>query len=170
MSKNLEINLNLLSSLLPKRSDNSSKFDFGRALIVSGSRAYTGSVYLAAMASARSGTGLVNVLSPNSAYSILATKFLEVIITPLDEDGDGFIVDNGKNRLTIRRYLDKSSAMLLGPGLGTSNDLKNLLTFLIKNSLIPLVLDADALNNLKGSPETLKDRKDNCLLLLFPLI
>ena len=153
-----------MKTLLPKRSDNSSKFDFGRALIISGSRSYTGSVYLAATACARSGVGLVNVLTSESAHRVLSGKFVEVMIDSLDEDKNGYISSTSKNISKIFNYIDMASAVLIGPGLGRSEDLKNLVSYIVKNSNIPIVLDADALNNLKGSVDIFLDKHPSIVI------
>ena len=75
-------------ALLPDRSPDAHKGDFGRILLLCGSRAYTGSAYLAAMGALRAGAGLVFLGVPESIYAIEAVKLNEAIVFPLP-DADG---------------------------------------------------------------------------------
>ena len=57
-------------SLLPDRDENAHKGDFGRLLLLCGSRGYTGAAYLAAMGALRAGAGLVFLGVPEHIYAI----------------------------------------------------------------------------------------------------
>ena len=75
-------------TILPNRKADAHKGDFGRILLLCGSRGYTGAAALAAMGALRSGAGLVYLGVPDSIYAIEATKLNEAIVLPLaDQDG-----------------------------------------------------------------------------------
>ena len=102
-------------SILPDRAVDAHKGNFGRLLLLCGSRGYNGAAYLAAMGALRSGAGLVFLGVPESIYAIEAVKLNEAIVFPLpDEDG--------KYRASaipeILKRLPQMDAVLLGPGLG----------------------------------------------------
>ena len=75
-------------NLLPDRKPESHKGDYGKLLLLCGSRGYTGAAAMAAMGALRCGAGLVFLGVPESIYSIEATKLLEPVVFPLpDENG-----------------------------------------------------------------------------------
>ena len=77
-------------SLLPERDAWSHKGNFGRVLLLCGSRGYTGAAALAAKAAMRAGAGLVYLGVPESIYAIEAVKLDEPVVFPLPEkDGAG---------------------------------------------------------------------------------
>ena len=75
-------------SLLPDRKTDAHKGDFGKILLLCGSRGYTGAATLAALGALRCGAGLVYLGVPESIYAIEAIKLTEPIVFPLpDSDG-----------------------------------------------------------------------------------
>ena len=138
---------------LPPRPSDSHKGTFGHALIVAGSRHYVGAAYLASQAAARVGPGLVTLASPRSIYPVLASKLTEVIHLPLP-DQDGMIHPDAA--YLIRDDLHQYSSLLVGCGFGRSKGLVEFLRRLLlvePRPSLPLVIDADGLNNLSEIEE-----------------
>lgn len=81
-----------MRQLVEPRSPDSHKGDYGRLVIVAGSRGKTGAAGLAALAALRSGAGLVTVATPASCAPIVAALGLEFMTLPLDEDADGRVL------------------------------------------------------------------------------
>ncbi len=131
---------------LPERDRLSHKGTFGRVLIIGGSVGYTGAPVLSARAAQRAGAGLVFVGVPEKIYPIAAKKLDEPMPFPLPCDKDGKLQLSALDE--IKKKLGGISALLLGPGLGRSEDLKELVCGLIKDSGVPAVIDADGLNAL----------------------
>ena len=73
-------------SLLPDRDENAHKGNFGRLLLLCGSRGFTGAAYLSAMGALRTGAGLVFLGVPESIYFVEAVKLNEAIVFPLPDD------------------------------------------------------------------------------------
>jgi len=154
LAEELEIDLELMTpewvrERLPVRPLNSHKGTFGHALVVAGSRNYVGAAYLAAQAAVRTGAGLTTLASPSSVYSIAASKLTEVIHFPLTEDGEGRI--HADSSQAIRDRLDRYNVMLAGCGMGWSDGTRNFLEQLLIDESppsLPIVIDADGLNNL----------------------
>jgi NAD(P)H-hydrate epimerase len=69
---------------------------------------------------------------------------------------------------TMKERMGEFSAILCGPGLTQEDDSARIVSDLIRNSTVPLVLDADALNVLKGKPEVLKQATQPVLLTPHP--
>ena len=77
--------------ILPVRTAESHKGDFGRVVIVAGSLGKTGAAHLSALGALRSGAGLVTVATPRSCLPILASMGAEYMTVPLDETPSGAI-------------------------------------------------------------------------------
>ena len=80
------LNHELVLSLLPDRNPWGHKGNFGKLLLLCGSRGFTGAAYLAAMGALRVGAGLVFAGVPESIYPIEAVKMTESVVFPLPED------------------------------------------------------------------------------------
>lgn len=133
---------------LPRRTLASNKGTFGRALIVSGSRLYTGAPVLAARAAERIGAGLVTLACPASVRPSLAAHTLESTFLPLPDADSGELIPAALE--TLRTRLDDYRAVLIGPGIGRSAETAAFLNGFLAGLRAaqahpPLVIDADAL-------------------------
>ncbi len=77
-----------LPQLAPRRTD-SHKGDYGRVLVLGGSRGMAGAAALAGMAAIRGGAGLVTVATPASVQATVASFSPCYMTVPLVEDDDG---------------------------------------------------------------------------------
>ena len=150
--------------LLPERDPYAHKGEFGRVMILAGSMGYTGAAAMAARAALRCGSGLVTVLVPQAVYLIVASKLDEAMVHPVACDGGGRVCLKAKE--TVHAHLAASDCALLGPGLGRSGELRELLAWLVEKSDQPLVLDADGLNAFAGHIDVL--RRAVCPVILTP--
>ncbi len=123
-----------LKGILRKRDSNTHKGDYGRVGIIGGSRGMTGAPYLASMAALRSGAGLVYNIVPDEIHDIMSIKHTEVIVK-------GY--SNIEGCLNHIKGLD---TIVLGPGMGVSEEKKELVKAILKNYKKTLVLDADGIN------------------------
>jgi NAD(P)H-hydrate epimerase len=139
-----------LASLLPRRAVTAHKGDAGRALLVAGSRGFTGAAALAATAALRGGAGLVTVLTPASVQPVLAVKLTEAMTAPLP-DTDGALAPGAE--AALRPWLARADAIALGPGLGTGSGSRTVTLAALAEAGVPLVLDADALNVIAVEPD-----------------
>ena len=146
---------------LPDRKPDSHKGNYGKILLLCGSRGYTGAAALAAMGALRSGAGLVYLGVPESIYAIEACKLTEAIVFPLPEE-DGRLCE--KALPEILSQLSKMDAVLVGPGLGNSPQ-----TFQVTKAVLeafpgPVVVDADGINVLAGHMDILRGRQGPTIL------
>ena len=151
----MELDHKAVLDILPNRNMTAHKGNFGRILLLCGSRGYTGAAYLAAMGALRTGAGLVYLGVPESIYAIEAVKLNEPIVLPLpDEDGQlaAAAVDE------IRTLLLKMDAVLIGPGLGQSKGALAVLKTVLREFHGPVVLDADGINLLAQHKFLLRGR------------
>jgi ADP-dependent NAD(P)H-hydrate dehydratase / NAD(P)H-hydrate epimerase len=159
----------LIASLLPERPLDSHKGTYGTALIVAGSVNYTGAAVLAGEAAYRAGAGLVTLAVPASLHTALASQFPEATWVLLPHEM-GVISEHAADPLA--KKLERATAMLIGPGLGTAETTKLFFENFIAGKMMqkksaarigflhgegkasdekngtlpPLVIDADGLN------------------------
>lgn len=150
------LNHKLVLSLLPDRNPWGHKGNFGKLLLLCGSRGYTGAAFFAAMGALRSGAGLVFLGVPESIYGIEAVKFNEPVIFPLPDAGGRLSADAVPEILTRFPQMD---AVLVGPGLGQSEGTLAVVRAVLEKAECPVVVDADGINVLSAHRDLLRGRK-----------
>ena len=151
-----ELNHEQVLSILPDRDPWGHKGSFGKLLLLCGSRGYTGAAYLAAMGALRSGAGLVFLGVPECIYAIEAVKLHEPVVFPLP-DQDGRLSEAAIPEILER--LQKVDAVLIGPGLGQSEDTFSVVKKVLEEAKCPVVLDADGIIVLSGHRDILRGRQ-----------
>ena len=134
---------------LPPRQADSHKGDFGRALLVGGSRGMSGAIALAGMAALRGGAGLVKLAVPDRILDTVAAMEPSYMTVPLADDRQGRIDASAAE--AIGQLAQTADCLAVGPGLGRSEGLTQLISQLYRSLTLPLVLDADALNALAAA-------------------
>jgi len=151
---------------IPKRADHAHKGDFGKILIVGGSRAMPGAAALAGAAALRAGAGLVKIAVPFSAVSSVASFFPCYTLLPCPETEEGTLSE--KALAMIAAAAEESDVLALGPGLSTRPETARLALRIMDNISIPMVADADALNILALEPSVVTRRKALSVLTPHP--
>ncbi|MCL2111649.1 MAG: NAD(P)H-hydrate dehydratase [Clostridiales bacterium] len=128
-----------------KRKRDASKGDFGRVLVIAGSKGMAGAAILCARGALRAGAGLVSFFVPDELLPIVQTAVPEAtcLTEPLSPEA-----------------LAVYDAIAVGPGLGTSERVREIVSYVLENYGGAIVLDADALNiiagtNIKLDPDTI---------------
>jgi len=155
------LNHEAVLQFLPDRNPCAHKGDFGKILLLCGSRGYTGAAALAAMGALRSGAGLVYLGVPESIYTIEAIKLNEPIVFPLPEEDGKLSI---KALPFILEMLPKMDAVLFGPGWGKSEG-----NFLIAKEILesfqkPVVVDADGINIIARHMDIVRERNAPTIL------
>jgi len=131
---------------LPKRKPDSHKGDYGRVLVVAGSRGMAGAATLAAEAAYRSGAGLVYIACPSAIVDVMSIKQTCAVVWPFEEGtGVGQLLD----------YAHKCDVAVIGPGLSHAPMIAGIVREVVGALEIPMVLDADGLNAFEAFPELL---------------
>jgi NAD(P)H-hydrate epimerase len=152
-----------MRSLIEPRAQDSHKGDYGRVLVVAGSRGRTGAACLSAMAALRSGAGLVTVAAPASCVPTIAALGAEFMTEPLPETPDGTIAFEA-----VDQVLDFGADIIaVGPGLGRSSSTAAFVHGLVERAGVPLVIDADGLNAFVDDADRLTAR-DGVDMMLTP--
>lgn len=100
-----EISLELLEKVIVERSRHSHKGDYGRLLLIGGTYPYGGAIIMAALASVRSGAGLVTVATDKENIPALHSHLPEAMAFDLDD------------KQLLEQQLKKASVVLVGSGL-----------------------------------------------------
>ena len=147
--------------ILPDRDPWGHKGSFGRVLLLCGSRGFTGAAYLAAMGALRTGAGLVFLGVPESIYAIEAVKLNEPVVFPLP-DREGKLSERAIPEILDR--LPSMDAVLIGCGLGQSEDTLAVVKVVLENASCPVVVDADGINVLSLHKDVVRGRKAPTIL------
>jgi NAD(P)H-hydrate epimerase len=160
-----ELNHLEVLQILPDRAPDSHKGNFGRILLLCGSLGYIGAAALAALGALRSGAGLVYLGVPECIYAIEAVKLTEPVVFPLP--------DNGKtlSRAAIPEILARlpqMGAVLIGCGLGQTEDTALIVKAVLENFSGTVILDADGINVMAAHKDILRGRANPTILTPHP--
>ncbi|MFX0207400.1 MAG: NAD(P)H-hydrate dehydratase [Candidatus Hodarchaeota archaeon] len=127
------------------------KGEYGRILIVGGSKNYSGAPGLAAMGAQASGIDLVTILTSKTVAAPIRGYSPNFIVREYEAD----FFDTNAVQTALQLAQTQADAVLVGPGMGDNpeaiTEMEDLINELIKQE-IPVVVDADAL---KISPDLL---------------
>ena len=120
----------------------------GRLAIVGGGGGMTGAAVLAARAAMRSGIGLVRLIVPRAALPIVQAAEPHALAQPWPTDEEG--------RAEVQATLSSwAHVVLVGPGLGDTEETRHVARYVLKEWRGPVVIDADGLNVFAGDAKTL---------------
>jgi NAD(P)H-hydrate epimerase len=153
--------------VLEPRSADSNKGTYGTVLVVAGSRGMAGAAALVGASALRSGAGLVRVACPVEVQPTVASYEPSYMTWPIENDSDGLLRFKPARR-AIERLLERTDVLAIGPGLGQSPEIRELVHWVVEEVKIPTVLDADALNALAGQTDTLADLRRPVVLTPHP--
>ena len=156
-----DMNQTMIRTLLPVRERNSHKGDYGKILLLCGSRGFTGAAALAARGALRTGAGLVYLAVPERIYAIEAVKLTEPVVLPMP-DREGMLCEDSIPK--IAELLPRMDAVLFGCGSGIGPGTEEVLQFLLKNCRCPLILDADGITLAAKHKDILRDRNHPTIL------
>lgn len=139
-----EINRETIQGMIPKRSKDSYKADYGRVLVIGGNEDMGGAIILTASAAVYSGAGLVAVATAKVNHAALHARLPEAMVIDM------------YNEDRLLKQLSTATVIVIGPGLGLSAEslalLKSVLETVTKEQR--LIIDGSAItlmakNNLK---------------------
>ena len=90
------INKKFISTLLPKRTQNSNKSTYGRILNIAGSAFYPGAAYLSSVSALRIGAGYVSLACIPQLINVISSMAPEITYLPLNSSSIGCIDSNNK--------------------------------------------------------------------------
>ena len=157
---------NLIKSYLTPRVEVAHKGITGHLLVVAGSPGKTGAAMMTSMSALRAGAGLVTLAIGQSCNPIVESQMMEAMTEPLPENPDGALGEDAFD--AIQKLIPGKKCLAIGPGLGQSSETRKLVRKIIAESQIPVVLDADGINNLTGEMQILKKAQVPIILTPHP--
>ena len=155
-----------LHPIINGRNPDVHKGNTGHTLILAGSPGKTGAAAMTAMSAMRVGAGLVTLGIAESLNATLEAQVLEAMTAPLPESVGGVLGPSAEK--TILELSAGKRCVALGPGLGQSDKTRQLLLRLLPQMDIPMVIDADGINNMAGHTAVLKDCQHPIILTPHP--
>jgi len=138
--------------LLPHRSEDSDKRIAGAPLVLAGSEQFPGAAVLCARGAARAGAGYVMVAASAGAAPLIRAHLVEQVVVTFDErDVEGTIE-------SLLHLTSRSNAVAIGPGLGLSDTVGEIVRGFIERLERPFVADASALYHLGKHLELLRGK------------
>ncbi len=161
----IEVTDSLFSSFLPKRKENTSKFDYGRATIIGGSLDYGGAplLSLASLGALRMGVGFATLYVPAPLYEIYIGRNPQIIVHPFPTKDGNIAYDEA----ILEKITKESTSIAIGMGVTGFKQCEKILEYLLSNYHGSLIVDAGALTAL-ASINPIKLRNPSCSLILTP--
>ncbi|MGA2298314.1 MAG: NAD(P)H-hydrate dehydratase [FCB group bacterium] len=139
--------------ILIPRNKRSSKFDYGRVLIVAGSAQYPGAAALCSNSAITAGAGLVQLYTTVLHKSVLP----EIIPCIVPSTSEGTISKDAFD--IILKDSEKANVVVIGPGLGDNEETISLVSELISklDKKVAIIIDADGLRAINANSRLRKN-------------
>jgi ADP-dependent NAD(P)H-hydrate dehydratase / NAD(P)H-hydrate epimerase len=135
------------------------KGKYGHVLVIAGSLGKSGAAILVGRGALRSGAGLVTVATPDAVLPIVASAQAELMTEPLVCTRLGTIAAANGKASRLRALMQGKTLLAIGPGVGTHKETQRFVTSLVRQTELPVILDADGLNAFAGHARDLAKRK-----------
>jgi len=139
------INSEWATANLPGLPWNAHKGNAGTIVVIAGRSGMSGAAILVGMGALRSGGGVVRIISPDENRISIQSNLPEALFISRGSDD----VDD---------VLESADAIVIGPGMGTDDQARRILTAAMEASSAPIIVDADALTLISRDQSLLPDR------------
>jgi hydroxyethylthiazole kinase-like uncharacterized protein yjeF len=146
----------IVNEIFQPRDNFAHKGTYGKSVIVAGSYGKIGAAVLATKSTLKTGSGLTFVLAPDCGYEILQTTCPEAMFISAGE------------KLIEKIEIQENAVYGIGPGLGTDSLTEKALLKFLEQSSKPLLLDADALNNIAKNKNSINSIPKNSIITPHP--
>jgi hydroxyethylthiazole kinase-like uncharacterized protein yjeF len=141
------------------RATEANKGTYGHVLIIAGSFGKSGAAILSSRAALRAGAGLVTVATPEPVLPVIASAQAEYMSEPLLATSEGTAALKNSSEGRFAKMEAGKKVLAIGPGLGLNLETQEFIRTIVRQSKLPIVLDADGLNAFAEQADTLRDRK-----------
>lgn len=143
----------------PERKSTSHKGTFGKVLVIAGSNSMRGASYFAVSGALRSGAGLVQLATVGKCIDTISMLAPEATFIEMSHDYNGFMRFEPE-KLNLKNY----NAIVVGCGMGVTPETIELTKFVVENSEVPVIIDADGINCLVSDIDILLKKKTDIIL------
>ncbi len=154
----------IIKPLIPVRHPHGHKGTHGRAVLIGGSTGMSGAVILAGKAAQRCGVGLLQLVVPEGIAETVDLGVIEATVWPAKD----YEVLTASSWKVIEERLAGADACAVGPGLKQTESFLSVLKSMLKETEVPIIMDADALNLISSELDVLNLRKGTGTLILTP--
>ena len=141
----------------PGRPAYSNKGTFGKVLLIAGSEEICGAAILSGMAAMRAGAGMLKIITHDKNREVINRVFPEAMLMTWSSASD--ITDE-----QLDQALSWCSVAAIGPGIGKGEMAVRLTEYMVRQDLVPVVFDADALNIIAEKTDLLYDHPQDMIL------
>jgi NAD(P)H-hydrate epimerase len=157
----IEVKKEILKEIFKEKPRDAIKYDWGLLVVIGGSDFYSGSPALAAMAAFKTGVDMVRIIAPKRAADIIASFSPNLAAYPLE----GKWLE--KKHLPILIEMTETAkisargncAVVIGGGLGRSEETQKTVLEYLSQVSVPVVIDADAIYAIAKKPEIISGKK-----------
>jgi NAD(P)H-hydrate epimerase len=157
-----------VAALLKPRPLDSNKGRFGHVMVVGGSVGKAGAAAMAGMAALRAGAGLVTVATPRSVLNTVSHFAAEMMTEPLAETHSGSISLDAFEKGHFAHLCNGKTVLAIGPGLTRNQETAQFARMVVKDSTVPVVVDADGLNAFESKVTELNGRGRTLVITPHP--
>ena len=147
------------ASLPLVRAWDSHKGLYGHVLVVAGSLGKSGAAVMSSHAALCAGAGLVTAATPDVILPIVAASHPELMSEPLAATNEGTAAMRNIAEQRFAQIAEGKTVLAMGPGLGQHPETQEFIRTIVRQTELPLVLDADGLNAFAGRADELRNRK-----------
>lgn len=150
----IEVTKNILKEIYKKRAEGVRKYDFGLLIVIGGSEFYSGSPAFSALAAFRAGVDMVRIIAPKRAADIIASFKPDLAAYPLggvrlNKEHLSTLISMAESAKAVARG---KTAVVIGGGLGRSEETKDTVLDFLSRVSVPMVIDADGIYALEKNP------------------
>ena len=138
-----------LRGAVPRTAEPAHKYSSGTLLVVAGAGQVTGAPVMVVEGAQRTGCGIIFLATSQSAATAVDLRLTEALVSGVPEDDVGQM--NSKALDEILEQARRATALVVGPGMGTGDEGRQLIEGMLKEVEAPILLDADAISKLSGS-------------------
>ncbi len=156
----MKVTKDILKTLYPVRPSEVRKYDYGLLLVIGGGEFYSGSPALASFAAWRAGVDMVRAIAPKRAADIIASFSPIMAALPLDngylrKEHLALLLEQTDSAQDVSRG---KTAVIIGGGMGRSQEVQDTILEYLKNVNVPVVIDADAIHAISKNLDVLKGK------------
>ncbi len=156
---------NSLAGFPPKRERDAHKGIFGCVLVISGSSSMRGAAAFSVLGALRSGAGTVKLATVPKCIDTVSVLAPEATFIELESDENGFMKFNEN---ILAESLKKASSVVIGSGMGITEDTMEIVRFIVQNAEVPIIIDADGINCIARDIQILVNKKSEVIITPHP--